>query len=131
MTKELPAPNRFLTLGGRVECIQCQATSRRTLEQCRAPAVQGQRVCRFHGGLSKGPTTSEGRQRCAQARTVHGEETAAKRKERSRASARLATLEAMGHVLGMMADSKKTPGRKPNSAEIACPELLGLLRGLN
>lgn len=29
-----------------------------------------------------------------------------------------------------MTGAKKTPGRKPQSAEIACPELVGLLRGL-
>ncbi len=28
--------------------------------------------CRLHGGLSTGPRTPEGRERLAQARTVHG-----------------------------------------------------------
>ena len=131
MSKPRQASNVFFTLGGRVQCVQCQAKSKRTGQQCRAPAIQGNHVCLFHGGLSTGPRTPEGRKRCARARSVHGEETTAIRKERSHASARLSTLESIGHALGMMTGAKKTPGRKPKSAEIACPELLGLLRGLD
>ncbi len=127
MSKARPAPNVFLTLGGRVQCVQCQATSKRTGQQCRAPAIQGHYVCRFHGGFSTGPQTPEGRQRCARARFVNGEETTATRKERSYASARLATLESMGHALGMMTGAKKTPGRKPMAAALACPDLLHVL----
>lgn len=127
MSKSRPAPNLFLTLGGRVQCVQCQAMSKRSGLQCRAPAIQGHYVCRFHGGLSTGPQTPEGRQRCARARFVHGQETTAIRKEQSHASARLATLELLGHALGMMTDAKKTPGRKPVSAAQACPDLLHAL----
>lgn len=127
MSKVRPTPNTFLTLGGRVQCVQCQAKSKRTGQQCCAPAIQGQNVCRFHGGLSTGPITPQGRKRCASARLVHGEETTALRKERSNASARLATLESMGHALGMMTGAKKTPGRKPGMAALACPDLLKLL----
>lgn len=127
MSKTRPTANVFLTFGGRVQCVQCQASSKRTGQQCRAPAIKGHYVCRFHGGYSSGPQTPEGRQRCARARLVHGEETTAIRKERSHASARLATLESMGHALGMMTGAQKTPGRKPAGANLACPELLQLL----
>lgn len=127
MSKPRQSPNVFFTLGGRVQCVQCQAMSKRTGQQCRAPAIQGHHVCRFHGGLSTGPRTPEGRQRCASARFIHGQETTAIRKDRSQASARLAMLESMGHGLGMMTGAQKTPGRKPASANLACPELVKLL----
>ena len=127
MSKPRQVSNVFFTLGGRVQCVQCQAKSKRTGQQCRAPAIQGNHVCRFHGGLSTGPRTPEGRKRCARARSVHGEETTATRKDRSQASARLAMLESMGHDLGMMTGAKKTPGRKPGSAALASPDLLHVL----
>ena len=38
---------------------------------CRQPAMANGR-CRFHGGLSTGPRTAEGRARCARARRTHG-----------------------------------------------------------
>jgi hypothetical protein len=31
----------FLTLGGRVTCTQCNAQSKRTKLQCRAPVIKG------------------------------------------------------------------------------------------
>ena len=34
---------------------RCMATSKRTKERCRAPAVTGWRVCRFHGARGGGP----------------------------------------------------------------------------
>ena len=61
----------FTTAGGRITCPQCQARAKSTGTQCRKPAVKGRRVCRTHGGASTGPRTAEGRQRCAEARTVH------------------------------------------------------------
>ncbi|MDA0630613.1 MAG: HGGxSTG domain-containing protein, partial [Proteobacteria bacterium] len=42
--------------------------SKRTRKQCGAPAMRGKRVCRFHGGLSTGPKSAEGRARCAAAK---------------------------------------------------------------
>ena len=65
----------FQTLGGRVECTQCNATSKRTKERCRAPAIKGKTKCRFHGGKSTGPRTAEGRARIAKANTTSGEYT--------------------------------------------------------
>ena len=104
--------NKFFTLGGRVECNQCQARSSRTKLQCRAPAIKGKRVCKWHGGRSTGPKTEAGRQRCAEAKTIHGRETREARNERSLASARLAVLEEVGHKLGFI-NGTRTRGRKP------------------
>jgi len=38
---------------------------------CRQPAMRNGR-CRMHGGLSTGPRTAEGRERCRRARLTHG-----------------------------------------------------------
>lgn len=112
MSKKTLQMNQLLTLGGRVECNQCQARSKRSGLQCQGPAVKGNQVCRMHGGKSTGPRTAEGRQRCAEARLVHGQETTSIRKERRLAGARLAVLEMAGHALGFM-HGARTRGRKP------------------
>lgn len=117
----------FMTMGGRIQCHQCQATSKRTGQQCKAPALNGKHVCRFHGGMSTGPKTPGGRDRCAKAKYVHGQETSALRADRRLASARLAMLESIGWSLKMMT-GPKTPGRKPTSANVACPELVEILK---
>ena len=49
--------------------------SKRTKLQCGGPAVRGKTKCKFHGGHSTGPRTDEGKQRCAQAKTTHGNDT--------------------------------------------------------
>jgi hypothetical protein len=119
--------NKFFTLGGRVECNQCQARSSRTKLQCRAPAIKGKRVCKWHGGRSTGPKTEAGRQRCAEAKTIHGRETREARNERSLGSARLAVLEAVGFGIGLMSGGR-TRGVKPNRMAEAYPELQALLK---
>lgn len=119
----------FLTAGGRICCQQCTAQSKRTGEQCRAPAISGKSKCRFHGGKSSGPKSPEGRQRCAEARTVHGRETTTMRMQRSLASARLAVLESVGFGLGLMTGNR-TPGRRPDRMAEAYPELQALFRKL-
>lgn len=100
------------TAGGRIRCTQCQALAKSTQQQCRRPATSGKRVCKLHGGNSTGPKTPEGRQRCAEARLVHGQETARNRKDRSLASARLAVPEWAGHSLQIM-HGPRTRGPKP------------------
>ena len=107
--------NKFFTLGGRVECNQCQARSSRTKLQCRAPAIKGKQVCKWHGGRSTGPKTESGRQRCAEAKTIHGRETRASRTERALAMRRLRALEDLGYTLGIMRGSR-IPGKKPDPA---------------
>ena len=100
------------TAGGRIRCMQCQAFAKSTRQQCRRPASSGKRVCKLHGGKSTGPRTPEGRQRCAEARLLHGQETTSMRKDRRLASARLAVLELIGHTLGFM-HGPRTRGSKP------------------
>jgi hypothetical protein len=86
--------------------------SKRTREQCGAPAMRGKRVCRFHGGLSSGPKSAEGRARCAAAKTIHGRETRQIRQQRSAGLAELAKLEALGFACGLLIGSR-TRGPKP------------------
>lgn len=119
----------FVTAGGRIRCLQCQAQSKRTKQQCRAPASKGKTKCRFHGGASTGPKTIGGRQRCAEAKTIHGFETQKTRTERSLASARLAVLETVGFGLGLMAGNR-TRGRRPDRIAEAYPELQTIFQKL-
>ena len=119
----------FVTAGGRIRCFQCQAKSKRTQQQCRAPASKGKTKCRFHGGASTGPKTPEGRQRCAEAKTIHGNETRQARPERSLASARLAVLETVGFGLGLM-EGNRTRGRRPDRIAEAYPELQTIFQKL-
>jgi hypothetical protein len=119
----------FSTAGGRIICAQCQATAKSTKQQCLRPATRGKRVCKLHGGASTGPKTEQGRRRCAQVKTVRGDETTIKRTERSEASARLAVLEMIGHSLGFM-HGPRTRGRKPDQMMHAYPELQVLSREL-
>ena len=102
------------TAGGRIICKQCQAMSKRTRLQCKAPAIKGKSVCRTHGGLSSGPKTEQGRQRCAEAKTIHGNETRAKRAERSRKSAELHRLVNLGNAIGLFSGKAALRGRPPN-----------------
>ena len=110
------------TLGGRITCPRCQAMSKHSCAQCKKPAIKGKQVCRTHGGRSTGPKTQAGRQRCAEARTIHGNETRHARTERSLASARLAVLEEVGHKMGFMSGTR-TRGPKPNRMAEVYPEI--------
>lgn len=103
------------TAGGNIKCLRCIAHSSRTGEQCGRPALKSSKTqkCQFHGGRSTGPKTAEGRQRIADAHTVHGRDTKAARSERSRGSLRLAYLEDAMHILGM-SSVKRIRGRKPS-----------------
>lgn len=101
------------TAGGRIRCTQCQARAKSTQQQCRRPATNGKRVCKLHGGKSTGPKTPEGRQRCAEAKTVHGNETRNARTKRAEGMRRLRALEDLGYALGII-KGPRTPGRKPN-----------------
>jgi len=113
MVQESRKSLTMLTAGGRIACRQCQAMSKRTRLQCRAPAISGKNVCRTHGGLSTGPRTPEGRQRCAEAKTIHGKSTRAKRAQNAAAAAKLNYLRDLGNLLGMFTGKTGWPGRKP------------------
>lgn len=129
MSKTLHLEQYLQTLGGRVTCKRCQARSKRSGLQCCAPAIVDKNVCRFHGGKSTGPKTPEGRQRCAQSRWAHGDETSSVRLERSLASARLALLESVGFEFGFMS-GPKSRGPKPHRMAQVLPELHSLVRHL-
>ena len=104
----------YITLaGGRIRCLRCAARSVRSGLQCAKPAMKSSSTqkCSHHGGWATGPKTAEGRQRIAQAHTIHGESTKAARQEYSKASAKLSQLEDSMHVLGMTI-SPRTRGRK-------------------
>ena len=103
---------KLTTLGGLVTCQRCQAKSKRTKLQCAAPAIKGMRVCKTHGGRSTGPKTETGRQRCSEAKTIHGRETREARNQRSLGLARIAVLREVGFALGFMS-GHRTRGRKP------------------
>ena len=120
--KTLQLEQTLKTLGGRVTCQRCQAKSKRTKLQCAAPALKGKRVCKTHGGRSTGPKTEAGRQRCAEAKTIHDHETREARNERSLSMAKLAVLEAVGFSIGLMSGSR-TRGRRPDRMADALPEL--------
>jgi len=79
----------LITAGGRIVCRRCNATSKRTKVQCGAPAMQGKTKCKTHGGMSTGPRTDEGKLRCAQAKTIHGNDTRADRQVHRLAMKRL------------------------------------------
>jgi len=100
------------TAGGRIECARCTAKSKRTKQQCGAPAEKGKKVCRFHGARSTGPRTEEGRLRIALRKTQHGEETRQARAERSAKLAEIASLEDILYVINA-ATGPRTRGRKP------------------
>ena len=129
MSKTLHLEQYLQTLGGRVTCKRCQARSKRTRNQCCAPAMVGKNVCRFHGGKSTGPTSEAGRQRCAQSRFVHGNETTSMRMGRSIASAKLALLESVGFEFGIMG-GLRSRGPKPHRMAQVLPELHALVRHL-
>jgi len=114
--------------GGRITCLRCTAKSKRAERQCRSPAVKGYVVCRFHGARG-GPKTAQGRQRCAEARLLHGRETRAKREARSLKSAELAVLESVGRMLHHI-EGAKSRGRKPNRMNEVHPELQAWVREL-
>ena len=99
--------------GGRIRCLRCTAKSVRSGLQCAKPAMKSSRTqrCSHHGGWATGPKTAEGRQRIAQAHTIHGESTKVARQEYSKASAELSQLEDALHLLGLTT-APRTRGRK-------------------
>ena len=110
-----------------VQYLRCAAVFKDTGQRCAAVATTGKKTCPRHGGKSTGPKTTEGRQRCAAAKLIHGQETTTMRMERSLASARLALLESVGYALGMMTGNR-TRGRRPDRMSEAYPELQAIFQ---
>jgi hypothetical protein len=74
--------------------------------------MKGKEVCAAHGGKSTGSKTDAGRQRCAAARTKHGNDSRRARKEYSEKIRELYELELHGRKIGLIT-GQKSPGRKP------------------
>ena len=64
--------------------------------------MKGKKVCRTHGGASTGPRTLAGRQRCAEAKTVHGRETRAIRVAREQKLRELRDMERTMKEIGLI-----------------------------
>jgi len=77
------------TAGDNIVCRRCDAMSKRTGLQCGGPAMQGKTKCKFHGGLSTGPRTDEGKLRFAQAKAIHGKDSRSDRQVHRLAMKRL------------------------------------------
>jgi hypothetical protein len=107
----MTTPIPFLkTAGGRIRCLRCRARSKRTGNQCGAPAMTGKFVCATHGSRSTGPRTPEGRARCAAAKTVHGHDTRQARRELSEGLTHIRALEGLARALQMI-EGPRSPGR--------------------
>ena len=104
----------LVTAGGRIRCLRCLATSSRTKQQCRRPALLESKTqkCQFHGGRGSGPKTAAGKARIAAAHTKHGDCSKAAKAAISAGLSRLSQLEDALHVL-KMTSVKRSPGRKP------------------
>ncbi len=102
----------FVIAGGRIHCRQCSAKSKRTKNQCQAPAIRGRRTCRFHGGLSTGARTQEGKARAV--RTTHGHSTLADRKELSKELVEIQFIRVLAWQTGMVPTIRPS-GRPPGS----------------
>ena len=132
MSKYEPKEKYLLLAGGRIQCFRCQAKSKRTALQCRAPAMAGKSVCYRHGGASTGPKTEAGRRRIAAANLKHGLCTKKAIAQRQEIAARIAALEDVMHLTGMT-NAARTRGRKPIRFEPVLsledvPRLLGISR---
>ena len=110
-----------------MSCNRCAAVFKATGQRCTSTTLVGRKTCLRHGGASTGPRTEAGKRKCADVRTVHGQDTIAMRQERSLASARLAVLEAIGFSIGLMTGGR-TRGRRPDRMAEAYPELQALLK---
>lgn len=108
-------PEQYLiTAGGKIHCRRCKAQSSRAKLQCSKPALKGKAVCQFHGGLSTGPKTQEGKDRIRAAHLKHGEETLEAKAERSAKSVMFRYLTDLGNHCKMFYKEIKTRGRPPS-----------------
>ena len=111
-------PEKYLiTAGGKIKCHRCQARSSRTKLQCGRPSLKVSRThkCKWHGGLSTGPRTLEGKARIKEAHWKHGNDSKEAKAERSEKSLQFLMLEMIGWHVGLFAEgSTKFRGRKPS-----------------
>jgi hypothetical protein len=115
MSKVISLENFLVTADGHIKCLRCTAKSKRTGQQCGAPALRISKTqkCRIHGGKSTGPKTEAGIQRIRESNITSGNETKAAREERSKKNLWFAQAEDVMQVLEMIS-SPRNRGRKPN-----------------
>ena len=89
-------------MGGRIRAPRCQELLELSKMQCQKAALTGKRVCLFHRGRSMGPSTEQGRKRCAEAKTINGWETREKRKVRAAKLRELSELERLMKLRGLL-----------------------------
>ena len=123
-------PEKLLvTAGGRIRCRRCKAQSSRTKLQCAKPALKGKVVCQFHGGLSTGPKTKEGKQRIQAKHLKHGNETLEAKAERSAKSLMFRYINDIGNHCNLFFKQIKVRGRPPSGytqLDLTDPEQLAL-----
>ena len=101
----------LVTCGGKIVCRRCKASSVRTKQQCGRPAIQGKKVCQFHGGRSTGPKSEENKNRLRTLNLKNGFFTMEARESARKDSIKLRYLEDIGYHLGII--PVRTRGRKP------------------
>ena len=119
----------LITAGGKIVCRRCKARSSRTKLQCAKPALKGKVVCQFHGGLSTGPKSKEGKDRIRAVHLKHGDETLDAKAERSAKSVMFRYLTDLGNHCNMFYKKLKTRGRPPTGytqLDLTDPEQLAL-----
>ena len=119
------------TAGGKISCRRCQARSGRSKLQCGRPAISTskQSKCQFHGGLSTGPKTKNGKDRIRAAHWKHGHETIKAKADRSKKSLIFLYLTDIGNHCNMFYKQIKTRGRPPlgyRQLDLTDPEQLAL-----
>jgi hypothetical protein len=104
----------LVTAGSKITCRRCTATSKRSGEQCKKPALNTSRTqkCEFHGGRSTGPKTEAGKARQRAAVFKTGNYTKESMEDKARSVRVLAGLEDAMYVLNMTT-MPRTRGRKP------------------
>jgi hypothetical protein len=102
--------------GGKIVCARCTARAKRTGKQCKKPAlkISVTKKCELHGGLSQGPTTSEGKAKSAATNYKTGKFTKIELDKADRNRALIRVLEDAIHLLEMVpAGTPRTRGRMP------------------
>ena len=119
----------LITAGGKIRCRRCKAQSVRTKLQCSKPALRGKAVCQFHGGLSTGPRTKEGKDRIRARHWRHGEETLEAKAECSAKSIMFRYLTDIGNHCEVFYKKIETRGRPPSGyrqLDLTDPEQLAI-----
>jgi hypothetical protein len=81
------------------------------LQQGLLPAITAKRVYRIHGGLSRGPITPEGKERCRAAKIIHGERTQEAIEQFRSKMLKLQNIETLARAIGVIT-GPKSKGKK-------------------